>query len=236
MKQKARGAKTLMRKLERWFVTGLRGFDPEQMVACSLVFEGSRVEVRSQERAVRRLAKRHHGMRAGAENGSRGYQLTFGIAYLRDFIMRHWILAESFETSVSWSQALALCTNVKRRLRAEYKARGLPGEPFITCRITQLYHSGVCIYFYFAHYYKGVEHPSEIYAELEHCARDEVLKSGGSLSHHHGVGKLRLDFLPRVVSPAALRWAAALKQSLDPGNVLGAGTLLPPAPPSDRPE
>jgi alkyldihydroxyacetonephosphate synthase len=236
LKPKAQGARALMRKLERWVVTGLRDFDPERMVACSFVFEGSSAEVHSQQRAVRRLAKRHRGLRAGAANGSRGYQLTFGIAYLRDFIMRHWILAESFETSVSWSQALALCTNVKRRLRAEYKARGLPGEPFITCRITQLYHSGVCIYFYFAHYYKGVEHPSEIYAELEHCARDEVLKSGGSLSHHHGVGKLRLDFLPRVVSPAALRWAAALKRSLDPGNVLGAGNLLPPAPPSDRPE
>ena len=236
LKPKAQGAKTLMRKLERWVVTGLRGFDPERMVACSFVFEGSMAEVRSQERAVHRLAKRHRGMHAGAANGRRGYQLTFGIAYLRDFIMRHWILAESFETSVSWSQALALCENVKRRVRAEYKARGLPGEPFITCRVTQLYHSGVCIYFYFAHYYKGVEHPSEIYAELERCARDEILKSGGSLSHHHGVGKLRLDFLPRVVSPAALRWAAALKRSLDPENVLGAGNLLPPAPPSDVPE
>jgi len=236
LKPKAQGAGTLMRKLERWVVTGLRGFDPERMVACSFVFEGSSAEVHSQQRAVRRLAKRHRGLRAGAANGSRGYQLTFGIAYLRDFIMRHWILAESFETSVSWSQALTLCTNVKRRLRAEYTARGLPGEPFITCRITQLYHSGVCIYFYFAHYYKGVEHPSEIYAELERCAREEILASGGSLSHHHGVGKLRLDFLPRVVSPAALRWAAALKRSLDPDNVLGAGNLLPPAPPSDTPE
>ncbi|MCH7869883.1 MAG: FAD-binding oxidoreductase [Myxococcales bacterium] len=233
LKPKAEGAKALMRKFERLYVTGLRGFDPDQMVACSFVFEGSKVEVRSQEHAVAKLAKRHRGMHAGAENGRRGYQLTFGIAYLRDFIMRHWVLAESFETSVSWSQALTLCENVKRRVREEYAARGLPGAPFISCRITQLYHSGVCIYFYFAHHYKGLDHPSEIYAELESCARDEVLKSGGSLSHHHGVGKLRLGFLPRVLSPAALRWAAALKQSLDPENVLGAGNLLPPAPASE---
>ncbi len=236
LKPKAVGMKTLMRKLERFYVTHLRGFDPDQMVACSLVFEGSQAEVKSQERAVHKLAMRHRGMHAGAENGRRGYQLTFGIAYLRDFIMRHWILAESFETSVSWSQALALCRNVKRRVREEYAARGLPGEPFITCRVTQLYHSGVCIYFYFAYYYKGVENPSETYAEIERCARDEILKSGGSLSHHHGVGKLRLDFLPRVVSPAALQWASALKSSLDPENVFGVGNLRPTAKESDASE
>ena len=36
-------------------------------------------------------------------NGRRGYQLTFSIAYIRDFVMKHHILGESFETSVSWS-------------------------------------------------------------------------------------------------------------------------------------
>jgi alkyldihydroxyacetonephosphate synthase len=39
-------------------------------------------------------------MMAGAENGRRGYQATFGIACIRDFVMKYWILGESFETSV----------------------------------------------------------------------------------------------------------------------------------------
>jgi alkyldihydroxyacetonephosphate synthase len=228
LKPRATGAKALMRKLERAYVTGLRGFDADRMVACTLVYEGREADVRAQERAVRRLARRHRGLHAGEENGRRGYQLTFGIAYIRDFVMRHWILAESFETSVPWSQALSLCENVKRRVHEEYAARGLPGSPFITCRVTQLYHSGVCLYFYLAHYYKGVEDPSETYAELERCARDEILRSGGSLSHHHGVGKLRQSFLPRVLSSSALQWAAALKAGVDPENVLGAGNLTVP--------
>ena len=45
---------------------------------------------------------------------------------------------------------------------------------------------------------------------------DEILKSGGSLSHHHGVGKLRREFLPRVLSPAALAWSNGIKQAVDP--------------------
>ncbi|MDL1871751.1 FAD-binding oxidoreductase [Deltaproteobacteria bacterium PRO3] len=221
LKPKATGLKALKSKLEKFFVVKLKGFDPQQMVACTIVFEGSRAEVAAQEKTVYGLAKRHGGMKAGAENGIRGYQLTFGIAYIRDFVMKHYFLAESFETSVPWSQAEALCANVKRRLAEEYERRKLPGKPFITCRVTQVYETGVCVYFYFGYYYKGVPHPSEVYAELEVIAREEILKNGGSLSHHHGIGKLRQRFLPQIKSPATLAWVEQAKRALDPHNVFG---------------
>ncbi|HYR92003.1 MAG TPA: FAD-binding oxidoreductase [Terriglobia bacterium] len=210
-------------KLEKFFVLKIKGFEPDKMVACTLVFEGTRSEVDQQQRDLYRIAARHGGMKAGGENGRRGYQLTFSIAYIRDFLMNYYIIAESFETSVSWSNAVALYENVKRRLNEEFKRRGLPGKPAITARVTQIYRTGVCIYFYFAFYYKGVPNPHEVYLELENIARDEILKSGGSLSHHHGVGKLRRAFLPRIMSETALQWKRELKKSLDPTNVFGAG-------------
>ena len=223
LKPRAEGFRALVRRLEKLYVTRLRGFEPERMVACTLVFEGGAEEVAAQQAAVRRLARRHGGLRAGAENGRRGYQLTYGIAYIRDFVMRHYVLGESFETSVPWSQAVALCENVKRRLGDEYRQRRLPGRPFVTCRVTQVYETGVCVYFYFAFYHKGVEDPSRVYAELERAARDEILRSGGSLSHHHGVGKLRAAFLPRILSAGAQAWTAELKRAVDPENVFGGG-------------
>ena len=213
----------LKSKAERFFVTTVKGFEPGKMVACTLVFEGTSAEVEQQQRDLYRIAARHGGMKAGAENGRRGYQLTFSIAYIRDFLMNYYIIAESFETSVPWSHALALCENVKRRLVDEYQRRGLPGKPFVSARVTQIYPTGVCIYFYFGFYYKGIPNPQEVYLELENMARDEILKSGGSLSHHHGVGKLRCAFLPRIMSETAIRWKHELKKSLDPANIFGAG-------------
>jgi alkyldihydroxyacetonephosphate synthase len=217
------GAAALVSRIEKAFVLGVKGFDANQMVACTLLFEGTETEVAAQERGVYALAKQHRGMRAGAENGKRGYELTFAIAYIRDFIMQHWVVAESFETTVPWSQVLSVVNGVKRRIAEEHAARRLPGKPFISVRVTQLYEAGACLYFYFAFYYKGVEHPSEVFAELERAARDEILKNGGSLSHHHGIGKLRSSFLPRVFTPAALAWRERMKQALDPENVLGSG-------------
>jgi len=217
------GLADLKSKAEKFFVTKIKGFEPFKMVACTLVFEGTRDEVTRQESDLYRIAARHGGMKAGVENGRRGYQLTYSIAYIRDFLMNYYIIAESFETSVPWTSALALCENVKRRLIDEYARRRLPGKPFVTARVTQVYRTGVCIYFYFGFYYKGIPNPQEVYLELENIARDEILNSGGSLSHHHGVGKLRRAFLPRIMSDTAIQWKRGLKKSLDPRNVFGAG-------------
>ncbi len=221
------GIAALKSKAQRFFVTRVKGFDPETMVACTVVFEGTRSEVTRQQRDLYRIAGRHGGMAAGSENGRRGYQLTFSIAYIRDFLMSYYIIAESFETSVSWSAALGLIEKVKRRLIDEYASRGLPGNPYVTARVTQVYRTGVCIYFYFGFYYKGLPNPQKVYLELEDAARDEILKAGGSLSHHHGVGKLRRTYLPRIMSETALQWKRELKKTLDPSNLFGAGNQDP---------
>ncbi len=217
------GLAALKSRVQNFFVTRVRGFRPDRMVLCTLVFEGSREEVRRQQRALYRIAARHGGLKAGSENGRRGYQLTYSIAYIRDFLMNYYIIAESFETSVAWTDAMPMVRNVERRLKAEYAKRGLPGQPYVTARVTQIYRTGVCIYFYFGFYYKGVPNPQEVYLELENTARDEILRSGGSLSHHHGVGKLRRAYLPRIMSETALEWKRDLKRTLDPTNLFGAG-------------
>lgn len=223
LKPASTGLKVLKSNFEKFFVTKIKGFEPDKMVACTLVFEGAHREVEQHQREVYRIAEKHRGMKAGGENGRRGYQLTYSIAYIRDFLMNHYIIAESFETSCAWSDALKICENVKNRLSEEFKKRGLPGKPFVTSRITQVYRTGVAIYFYFGFYYKGLPNPSELYVELENIAREEILNSGGSLSHHHGIGKIRESFLPEIMSETALKWKQDIKQSLDPKNVFGAG-------------
>jgi alkyldihydroxyacetonephosphate synthase len=226
LKPRATGWKSIESRIQRLVVTKVKGFAVDRMSACTIVFEGSKDEVAAQQKRTYALAKRYGGLAGGASNGRRGYQLTFGIAYIRDWIMNHWLLGESFETSVPWSRALALCDNVKRRIREECAKRGVPGTPFVTSRITQLYPSGVCVYFYFAFYFKGLADPAQIYAEVEHAARDEILRSGGSLSHHHGVGKIRKGFLPRIASPGVAAFARDIKAAVDPTNVFGAGNQL----------
>jgi len=222
LKPASRGMKKMKSKAEKWFVTGPLGFDPDKMVAVTLVFEGTREHVKQQQKKVYELSKRHHGFKGGAENGKRGYLLTFGIAYIRDFVLRHHILAESFETSVPWSQAQELVDRVKARIYAAHAERGLPGRPFVSSRVTQVYETGCCVYFYMAFYSKGVENAVGAYHEIEAEARREVIAAGGSISHHHGVGKLRLPFVSDIMSPAMITWREQMKTALDPDGIFAA--------------
>src|SRR5437868_565821 len=65
------GLAALKSKAEKFFVTKVKGFKPDEMVACTVVFEGMRGEVEQQERDLYRIAASHGGMKAGSENGRR---------------------------------------------------------------------------------------------------------------------------------------------------------------------
>ncbi|MCH7780133.1 MAG: oxidase, partial [Acidobacteria bacterium] len=71
-------------------------------------------------------------------------------------------------------------------------------------------------------YYKGVEAPERVFSEIEKGARAEILAAGGSLSHHHGIGKHREDFLSEIMSPALLEWNRRAKDAVDPDNLFAA--------------
>ena len=78
------------------------------MAAATFLIEGTAEEVAHQRKTVLRVAKQFGAMSGGASNGRRGYALTFGIAYIRDFVSQLGIMGETFETSVPWSRMLWL--------------------------------------------------------------------------------------------------------------------------------
>ena len=99
-------------------------------------------------------------------------------------------------------------------------------EPFCSFRVTQLYETGAVVYVYFAFGTAGLEDPVCTFEEVEAAAREEVLARGGSLSHHHGVGKCRKRWMRRAVSETGLAALRALKSGLDPNGVFDNGNLL----------
>jgi alkyldihydroxyacetonephosphate synthase len=148
--------------------------------------------------------------------------LTFAIAYIRDFFNQFQILGETFETSVPWDRIHDVTGAVERELVEQSRAHGVVGRPYLSFRATQTYHTGVCIYFTMGFCGKGLERPDDVYHAIESHLRQVILDNGGSLSHHHGVGKIRGKFLRQIETPNAIRVLRETKQALDPRNVFGA--------------
>ncbi|NEP63746.1 MAG: FAD-binding oxidoreductase, partial [Symploca sp. SIO2G7] len=212
LKPKATGSQAYIDKLKKFYVLKLRGFNPKQMVAATIVMEGSAKEVAYQQTHIDALAKQFQGLATGAGNGKRGYMLTYAIAYLRDFLSSYYVLGETFETSVPWSKIKQLYSSVEQQLQDQHRQFNLPGKPYLSYRISQVYHTGVCVYFMFGIYLKGVEQPEVICSKIEHSLRQTIIAYGGSISHHHGVGKIRQDFMKDTLSPASIELLRQLKQ------------------------
>ena len=191
-------------------------------VCATVLFEGTFDEVRDQKKRLRQIVVKHGGVQVGPRVGRAGYELTFSIAYLRDFALTYNFLGDSFETFAPWSKLDKIISATKGRIRKEHRERCLPGTPFIASRVTQLYHEGVCVYFYVCMNIEGIECPSLLLSEIEHAAREEILVLGGSLSHHHGIGKIRTPFLDVIYSEGYRAALASVKISIDPENIFGA--------------
>ncbi|CAG0887935.1 unnamed protein product [Cyprideis torosa] len=223
--------------LAKRYVTAWKGFDMTQMTVATLLVEGyTEKEVELLSSRVFSIAASFGGFSAGEENGRRGYTMTFSIAYIRDFCLDYGVFAESFETSVPWDRVLHLCHNVKKRVEADCGKRPFILEHVTSCRVTQCYDDCACVYFYMGitidKQFQG--DPCAVYEELEHSARNEILASGGTISHHHGVGKIRQHWLPETITPTGVAALKAVKKELDPHNIFAAGNLYTmDSPPED---
>ncbi|XP_035780211.1 alkyldihydroxyacetonephosphate synthase-like [Anopheles albimanus] len=212
--------------LKKAYITKVKRMQLDKIAIATLLFEGHEGHVRQNEEKIFAIAKRHGGFSAGSSNGEKGYILTFVIAYIRDLALDYSIVAESFETSVPWDRCESLCVNVKSCVRKECAKHNIQ-HYLISCRVTQTYDAGACVYFYFGFNHAGFMNPVTIYEEIENKARDEILASGGSISHHHGVGKIRSRWYPQSVSDAGVQLYKATKRELDPNNIFAAGNLIP---------
>jgi alkyldihydroxyacetonephosphate synthase len=87
------------------------------------------------------------------------------------------IFGDSFETSVPWDRCEKLCENVKLGVANEFNKRKIKIF-FVSCRVTQSYDAGACIYFYIGFRFDSLIDPIQTYEDIEEKARDEILTSG----------------------------------------------------------
>ncbi|CAB3377209.1 Hypothetical predicted protein [Cloeon dipterum] len=218
---------SILDSIKMFYLHSIAGYAEDKLCVVIAVFEGDKMDVNQQKTRIKKMTEKYRGLDAGSENGKRGYTLTFSIAYIRDACIDYGVLAESFETSVPWDRCANLCRSVKNTISRECKARGITHHE-TSCRVTQVYDAGACVYFYFA-FHRGMmdfHKALKVYDEIEEVARDEVIACGGNISHHHGIGKKRQKWLPMQVSPLGVNLYRAVKQQIDPNNIFASGNLV----------
>ena len=199
----------------------MKDFSADDFVAAVFKLEGSFSEVEYQRKNIKRLAKKYNGLLGGSKEGKVGYNITMVIAYIREFFVPQGILGETLETAVPWSKVNQVKDEANKLLNELHKKYDLPGKPFFCSRISKVYHTGICMYNTMGINVRGIKNPEKVFSDIEHKIRECFIKNGGSISHHHGVGKLRKDFMPETISPGSIEVIQGIKKSQDPDNIFG---------------
>jgi alkyldihydroxyacetonephosphate synthase len=171
---------------------------------------------------------------AGAEQSAvDSWRSAFLLApYLRDTFVACGVLSETFETAIAWDRFedfhVATMDAVREKVAEVCTApTDGPGSPRVSCRFTHVYPDGPAPYFtVLAPAVRGGE--VEQWDEIKAAASEAVIEGGGTITHHHAVGR---DHRPWYDRQRPGPFAAALraaKAELDPAGMLNPGVLLDP--------
>jgi alkyldihydroxyacetonephosphate synthase len=163
--------------------------------------------------------------RSGREGAAGAWREAFLRApYLRDTMVAAGIFQETFETAITWDRFPAFHEHVMGAA-SEAVRRASGGQGQVTVRFTHVYPDGPAPYYTMvAPARRGSE--LEQFAEIKAAAADAVIAAGGTITHHHAVGR---DHRPWYDRQRPEPFAAALraaKAAVDPDGILNPGVLV----------
>jgi alkyldihydroxyacetonephosphate synthase len=149
--------------------------------------------------------------------------------YLRDTLVAAGVLAETFESAVTWDRFDAFVREVRER--TEF---ALGGEGRVTCRLTHAYPDGAAPYFtVLAPARRGAE--LEQWDEVKQAASEAIAAAGGTITHHHAIGRDHRPWYDRQRPAPFAEALRAAKAAVDPAGILNPGVLIDPVPARSAP-
>jgi len=153
--------------------------------------------------------------------------------YARERLVRRAIIADTFETAITWERFETFHDKVKTATEAAIRdATGRPGQ--VTCRFTHVYPDGPAPYFTFHALGRHGDLLSQ-WRTIKNAASQALIAAGGTITHHHAVGR---DHRPWYDKERPELFAGALraaKGALDPQGLLNPGVLVDPCDSDRRP-
>ncbi|EFK08040.1 FAD binding domain protein [delta proteobacterium NaphS2] len=192
-----------------------RGFKPMKRSLCLGTVEGDRSYTRLVKQKIRRLAKSHGALYLG-EYGARKWEKSrYTEPMMREDLNDYGITIDTLETSVPWDRLHALHQGVRRYIK---------GRPQTICmtHASHFYSSGTNLYFIFMGRFESIAFFKQFHGGII----DRIRKHGGSLSHHHGVGRMMAPWMEAHLGTEQMAALRALKNHFDPNNIMNPGGQL----------
>jgi alkyldihydroxyacetonephosphate synthase len=191
-----------------------------------LAFESADHPVDPWQARALQLIEDHGGRVLPDPSAAEAWRTAFiRMPYQRELLVPRNLIVDTFETAITWDRLDGFHEKVKHATEhAILEATGRPG--LVTCRFTHVYPDGAAPYFSF----HAAGRPGaliEHWRQIKERASDAVIEGGGTITHHHAVGRDHMPWYERQRPPLFGAALAAAKRALDPAGILNPGVLLP---------
>jgi alkyldihydroxyacetonephosphate synthase len=165
--------------------------------------------------AVARRLLRWGGRPLGPRPGRAWVASRFAGPYLRDDLIDRGVLVETLETATSWSNLAHVYDAVRRALAGAH----------VGCHVSHPYPTGASLYFTVLA--RQEADPVVQWRALKSRATDAIVAAGGTLSHHHAIGREHAPWLEAELGTLGVNLLRTLKSHADPAGIMNPGKLLP---------
>ena len=152
--------------------------------------------------------------------------------HLHDATIRLGMVNDTFETAVTWDRFAEFHAGVLDSTRRAIKE--VCGQGLVSCRFAYVYPDGPAPYYtVIAPGKRGSER--EQWAAIKEAASDSLIALGGTITHHHAVGRYHRRWYDRERPPLFADAMRAAKGALDPAGIMNPGVLFDPLQTSESP-
>lgn len=180
--------------------------------------EGAKPYTKQVVGSLKKIAKRHGGFSIGASPTKKWLEQRYSSAYLRDPLMDLGIMTDTLETAVMWDNLIHVWSAVRSYLKSRPKT-------VVMVHISHVYENGANLYFTFLSPMKREDDVKE-YLDYHKGLIDTINNAGGSLSHHHGVGRTLAPWMRKQLGAENMDLMQAIKNHLDPNGIMNPGHTL----------
>lgn len=185
------------------------------------VYEGDGIAERRARTSAQLAAA--GGISAGEGAAEDWLKGRFDGPYLRDSLLDAGVFCETLETATTWSNLQRLRSAVEAALKDGFADAG--AKSYVMCHVSHIYPTGASLYFTVL---AGIRSdPLGVWEPVKSRVNDAIIASGGTISHHHAVGRDHAPWLREEIGETGIRILAAIKRELDPAGVLNPGAVIP---------
>ena len=131
----------------------------------------------------------------------------------------------TFETSITWDRWPAFDAYVREQTMKALNE--IFGGGTLNCRFTHVYTDGPAPYYTYSGAYRAGDWREQD-RQLKRAASDAIMKMGGTITHHHAVGRQHRPWYDQQRPDLFAEALRAAKRTLDPASILNPGVLIDP--------